>query len=288
MPLRIVTDSTADLPRHLIDEHGITVIPVTVMFGDEALRDGVDLSSAQFFSRLGRARELPTTSQPSAGAFREVYERLVAEGATEILSIHLSEQLSGTVESARQGARGVQGARIEALDTRFASVAAGLAVLRAAVAAKQGCDLDETIALVRDQLERTHLVFMVDTLEYLRRGGRIGRASELVGSLLRIKPLLAVQDGEVVPVGRARTRRKAIEELIERAAALRPIEQAMVFDATTPEDLEYVATRVRGYAVGATVETGTLGPAVGVHTGPGTIGFGIVTAKEASPPAPGP
>jgi len=288
VPLRVVTDSTADLSPALASDLAVSVVPVNVQFGDESLRDGVDISSAEFFRRLEAAERLPTTSQPSAGAFRSTYEDLIAAGATEILSIHVSEKLSGTAESARQGARGLLGVRIEVLDSATVSAGLGLAVTHAARCAVAGCSLDHTVAAVRAQLARTRLLFMVDTLEYLRRGGRIGRASELMGSLLRIKPILEVRDGEVTPLARARTRRKAIEELVAMAGSLRPIEQAMVFDATTPEDREYLAERVRGYAAGAPVLAGTLGPAIGVHAGPGTLGMAIVTSQEASPPASGP
>lgn len=288
MPLRIVTDSTADLPPALASELAISVVPVNVLFGEESLRDGVEISSAEFFRRLERAGRLPTTSQPSAGAFRSTYEELIAAGATEILSIHVSEKLSGTAESARQGTRGLLGVRIEVVDSATVSAGLGLAVMTAARRAAAGCDLDEALAAVRDQLARTRLLFMVDTLEYLRRGGRIGRASELMGSLLKIKPILEVRDGEVAPLARARTRRKAIEELVDLAAGLRPIEQAMVFDATTPDDRAFLAERVRGYAVDAPVLAGTLGPSIGVHTGPGTLGVAIVTRQDVSPPASGP
>jgi DegV family protein with EDD domain len=288
VPLRIVTDSTADLPHALASELAICVVPVNVQFGEESFRDGVDISSTEFFRRLEQAEQLPTTSQPSAGAFRAAYEALIADGATEILSIHVSEKLSGTAESARQGARGLDGARIEVLDSATVSAALCLAVTHAARCAAAGCSLDDTLAAVRGQLSRTRLLFMVDTLEYLRRGGRIGRARELMGSLLRIKPILEVRDGEVAPLGRARTRRRGIDELLDLAADLRPIEHAMVFDATTPEDREYLADRIRGYAEGAPVIVGTLGPAIGVHAGPGTLGLAVVTSQEPSPPASGP
>jgi len=288
VPLRIVTDSTADLSPALASELAISVVPVNVQFGEESLRDGVDISSSEFFRRLAASEQLPTTSQPSAGAFRSTYEDLLAAGATEILSIHVSEKLSGTAESARQGARGLVGVRIEVLDSQTVSAALGLAVLLAARCAASGHSLETASEAVRDQLGRTRLLFMVDTLEYLRRGGRIGRARELMGSLLKIKPILEVRDGEVAPVGRARTRRRGIEELLSLAADLRPIEQAMVFDATTPEDREYVAERVRGYAVGSPVLAGTLGPAIGVHAGPGTLGMAIVTRQDNSPPSSGP
>ena len=286
MTLRIVTDSTADLPDAVTAEYGITVVPLTVLFGDEELRDGIDINSEQFFTRLQRERQLPTTSQPSNGAFRETYERLIAEGATDILSIHVSEKLSGTLASARQGADGLDGARIVHVDSKLVSAALGLGVVAAAAAARGGDGIDDVAASVEDRFGRTHIFFLLETLEYLRRGGRIGRAGELIGSLLKVKPVLTIEDGEVIPLSRIRTRRKGIEEILDRTAELRPIEQLAAIHATTPNDLDYVVSRLRGIAPDAPITTGTLGPVVGVHGGPGTIATATVTARPngSSPP----
>ncbi len=286
MTLRIVTDSTADLPEAVTAEHGITVVPLTVIFGDEELRDGIDITSEQFFTRLQRERQLPTTSQPSSGAFRETYEQLIAEGATEILSIHVGEKLSGTLASARQGADGLDGARIKHIDSKLVSLALGLNVIAAAEAARDGGGLDDVAASVEDRFRRTRIFFLLETLEYLRRGGRIGRAGELVGSLLKVKPVLTVEDGEVVPLARIRTRRKGIEDVLDRTAALRPIEQLAAAHTTTPDDLDYVVSRLRGIAPDAPIITGALGPVVGVHVGPGTIATAVVSARTngSSPP----
>jgi DegV family protein with EDD domain len=285
--LRIVTDSTADLPLAVTRQFAITVVPVSVLFGDEELRDGIDITSEQFFRRLPRAPQLPTTSQPAPGMFREAYLQLIAEGATEILSIHVSGKLSGTIESARQAASAVRGAHIEILDSGFVSGGLGLAVLSAAAAAQSGRSLAGVVELVREQLTRTHLFFVLDTLEFLRRGGRIGRAAEMLGTLIRLKPILEVKNGEVLPAARARTRRRAVEELLDMVSALRPLEQSAVFHAAGPDDLEYVTARLQGFAPGARVLVGELGPAVGAHTGPGTIGVVVVTEQH-SPPSRAP
>ena len=287
MTLRIVTDSTADLPDAVTAEYGITVVPLTVIFGDEELRDGIDITSEQFFTRLQRESVLPTTSQPSSGVFREAYERVIAEGATDILSIHLTGKLSGTLASARQGADGLDGARIVHVDSKLVSVALGLGVVAAAAAARDGDGIDNVAANVEDQFRRTRIFFLLETLEYLRRGGRIGRAGELVGSLLKVKPVLTIEDGEVVPLARIRTRRKGIEDVLDRTAALRPIEQLAAVHTTTPDELDYVVSRLRGIAPDAPITIGTLGPVVGVHGGPGTIATAAVTARPngSSPPA---
>ncbi len=282
MSIQIVTDSTADLPAELVSEHAISVVPLSVFFGDEELLDGVDIDSEHFFRRLEREPALPTTSQPSAGAFRDVYQRLKDEGATEILSVHLSEKLSGTLASARQGVAEVDGVRIELVDSGVTTLALGLGVIAAAEAVKSGASLEEARDVALGQFARTHTFFLVDTLEYLRRGGRIGRAQELFGSLLRVKPLLSLQDGEVVPIGRVRTKAKAIEELLNRAAALRPIEQMMAAHATTPDELDYLAERLRGIAPQAPIVTGRIGPVIGVHAGPGMLAFAVVTSPESA------
>ena len=260
MTVRIVTDSTADLDPKLAAEHDITVVPLSVLFGDEELLDGVDIDSKAFFERLEREPALPTTSQSSAGAFREVYQRLAEEGATEILSIHVSEKLSGTLDSARQGAQGVEDVRIEFLDSQLTTLALALGVLTAAKAIAGGASLDEARDAAASQFARTETYFLVDTLEYLRRGGRIGRASEVLGSLLRVKPLLALRNGEVEPIGRVRTKQKAIDDLMRRAAALRPIEQMMVAHAAAPDDLAQLVERLRALAPDAPLVTGEVGP----------------------------
>ena len=284
MNVRIVTDSTADIPPELAAQHDITVVPCTILFGEEELLDGVDITSERFFRRLVRERELPTTSQPSPGAFREVYERLAGEGATEIVSIHLSAKLSGTVESARQAARDVEGVSVTCIDSRQTSLGLGLGVLEACAAAERGERASRIRELVEDHFARTHTFILFDTLEYLRRGGRIGRGMEVVGSLLRVKPLAKIEDGEVTAFGRVRTRPKAIEALLERAAELRPFTAAAAMHATTPEDLDYIVDRLHGLEPEASILSGRITPVVGVHTGPGLLGFVVVQAP-ANPPS---
>ena len=281
MSIRIVTDSTADLPPEVVSDYQIEVVPLTVLFGDEELRDGVDITAERFFRRMQREAELPTTSQPSAGAFREVYERLAGGGATEIISIHVSGKLSGTLGAAYQGAAGLD-VRIVHIDSQLASLALGLGVITAAEAVRDGATVEQARTLVDDQFRRTHTFFVLDTVENLRRGGRIGRAQGFIGSLLKVKPILGFEEGEVVPVARARTRPKAIEEALRRAAAYRPIVQAMAVHATTPDDLEYLVSRLRGIAPDAPVLTSMIGPTVGVHGGPGMLGFAVVSSPTSS------
>lgn len=281
MSIRIVTDSTADLPSDVASDNKIDIVPLSVIFGDEELRDGIDIDAERFFERLQRESQIPTTSQPSAGAFHDVYERLANEGATEILSIHVSGKLSGTLDSARQGAAGLD-VRVLHVDSQTTSLALGLGVLTSAQAVANGATVEEAQALAIDHFDRSHSFFVLDTLEYLRRGGRIGRAQEALGTLLQLKPILSFEDGEVVSVGRARTRSKAFEEALRRAAELQPIEQIMVVDSTSPDDLLYVSQRLQDIAPNASLITGMVGPTVGVHGGPGCIGFAVVTAPTTS------
>ena len=234
MTLRIVTDSTCDLPRDAIQALGITVVPLTIVFGDEELLDGIDIQSEQFFRRIERDPHMPTTAQPAPALFTRAYQRLVEEGATEILSIHLAHQLSGTLEAARQGALAVEGARIVHLDSTTVSLGLGIGVMEAAQAARAGVPLDIVRAQAEDRFRRTHIFVTLDTLEYLRRGGRMTRGQEWLGTLLKVKPVLSIQNGEVVPVGRVRTRQRAIEDIIARCADLRPVEHLFVLHSTTP------------------------------------------------------
>ncbi|MFA7248208.1 MAG: DegV family protein [Dehalococcoidia bacterium] len=280
MTLRIVTDSTCDLPLEAIQALGITVVPLSILFGDEELLDGVDIQAEQFFRRLERDPNMPTTAQPTPALFTHAYQRLIDEGATEILSIHISARLSGTLESARQGAQGVEGARIEFVDSGTVSLGLGTGVMEAAKAARAGVDIDAVRAQAEDMFRRTHIFFTVDTLEYLRRGGRMSRGQELLGTLLKVKPILAIREGEVVPVGRVRTRRRAIEDIIGRCSDLRPVAHLFVVHSTTPEEANYLRDRIAGLDADAPITVGRITPVVGVHGGPGVLGAGVVTAPD--------
>ena len=282
MSIRIVTDSTCDLPGDLAEELGITVVPVSVFFGDEPLLDGVDIDSDTFFERLARESQLPTTSQPSPGAFRDTYQRLKDEGATEILSLHISEKLSGTLASARQGAQQVDGVRVEAVNSGCVTLSLGMGAMTAAQGVADGASLDEARDLALDQFARTHDFILVDTLEYLRRGGRIGRAQEMIGGLMRFKPLLSIQDGVIVPIGRVRTKKKAVAEVVRRVAALGSIERLAVLHSTTPDEAVDLAGRLGEVAPGAPVLQGQVGPAIGVHVGPGALGVMAVRSPDAA------
>ncbi len=281
-PVRIVTDSTADLPNELVRELGITVVPLQVIFGDKSYRDGVDISSEQFFHMLAASRDLPQTSQPSAGEFQRIYEALAGE-TDRILSVHLSSGFSGTVGTAQLAARELIGrCAIDVIDSGTVSMAMGFAVIAAAEAARGGADLETCAGLARSVLRRQRLAVTVDTLEYLRRGGRIGRAQAFVGGLLRLKPILTIRDGVAHPLARVRTRRRALDEMLRICLEDAAIEQATVMDSTTPADASYLVAELTKRCPGVLVHEGRIGPVIGVHGGPGLIGLAVVVAEQHS------
>jgi DegV family protein with EDD domain len=278
--IRVVTDSTSDLPADVVEDLGITVIPLLVLFGDDVYRDGIDLSSEEFFRRLALSHALPTTSQPSVGVFREAYRQLSAE-TSEIVSIHISARLSGTCASAVEAARSLGGSsHIEVVDSQSTSMGLGFQVMAAARAAQAGAGLEEAVAAAHSVRRRHQWLALFETLEYLRRGGRIGRAQAFLGSVLNIKPLLTLRDGEAHPIGRVRTRPRALQEICRRALAHEAIEQMAIMHATSPGDAEMLAQTVRGQLPGVPVYVGRLGPVVGVHSGPGAIGMVVVQAER--------
>jgi DegV family protein with EDD domain len=276
----VVTDSTADLPPALAAELGITVVPLRVHFGDKSFRDGIDLTTDDFFRRLQDAPELPTTSQPSVGDFLQVYEEL-AQRTDRILSIHLSSRFSGTVLTARTAAQALAArCSIEVIDSNTVSMAMGFAVIAAARAARDGADLDDCAEAARSVLRRQRLAVVVDTLEYLRRGGRIGRAQAFLGGLLRLKPILTIRDGEAYPLARVRTHKRALEEALRICLDHGEVVEAVVMYSTRPEDADYLSDEIKRRYPGIRVHTGKIGPVIGVHGGPGLIGLAVTLAEE--------
>jgi DegV family protein with EDD domain len=278
--VRVVTDSTADLPPEVVQELGITVVPLLVLFGNEVYRDGVDLSSEEFFRRLTTSPVLPTTSQPSVGDLLEAYRKL-ASGTNEIVSIHVSAGVSGTCESALQAANSLGGSpRVEVVDSQSTSMGLGYQVIAAARAAQAGASLEDAAAVARSVGRRHHLLALLETLEYLRRGGRIGRAQAFLGSILNLKPLLSFRDGVVHPVARVRTRARALEQLLRHSLSHGELEDVAVIHGTTPEDADMLAQRVREQLPSVPIYVGRLGPVLGVHGGPGIIGMVVIEAEK--------
>lgn len=279
-PVRIVTDSTADIPPEMAVELGITVVPLRIMFGADSFVDGVDLTTDAFFEKLQQADELPTTSQPSVGEFQQVYEHLL-EDTRRILSIHLSSGFSGTVNAARQASEMLGDCEVRVIDSGTVSMAMGFAVVAAARAAQDGADLDTCARIAKSVLARQRLAVAVDTLEYLRRGGRIGRATAFLGGLLRLKPILTIRDGEAFPLSRVRTRKKALQELLNVCLGEGDIEQAIVMHTTDPDDAAFLTGEVRKRYPDIPIHAGRIGPVIGVHGGPGLIGLATVLADKA-------
>lgn len=274
MGVRVVTDSTCDLLPELAARYGLVVVPLTVSFGDEALLDGVEIAAGEFYERLTAASELPRTSQPSVERFRKVYEELPDD---EIVSIHISARLSGTHNSASL-ARDQQPdpSRIEVIDSRTVSMGLGAVAMEAAKVAQTGGSRAEVIAAANHAIERVKVIALVDSLEYLRRGGRIGRASSLLGSLLSIKPLLHVEEGEVAPLERVRTRGKAVQRLLDLATADPKSRLLFVGCGGNDAEAEAFLERLRPKLPETETHLGQIGPVVGVHTGPNVLGVAVV------------
>ncbi|MDQ2717002.1 MAG: DegV family protein [Chloroflexota bacterium] len=281
MAVHIVTDSTADIPRELAETLGITVVPLTVFFGNEAYLDGVELESAEFYRKLQASKELPRTSQPAPASFQETYKRLIEEGADAILSVHLSSNLSGTYQSACTARDSLpdelKKVPIDVIDSRSISMAMGMSIMHAAEDARQGQEIEEIKAHMLDRLARTHILAVLDTLEYVRRGGRIGTASAMLGNMLSFKPIISVKDGVVVPVERPRTRNKAYERLAQLMRDSGKVEEIYLAESTG--DVGEQLTQALKAVYSGAIPRYKLGAALGTHTGPGTAAITYITAS---------
>jgi DegV family protein with EDD domain len=280
MTVKIVTDSTSDIPPQLAAQLGICVIPLHVHFGNEVYRDGVDLSNEEFYKRLIVSKRLPTTSTVSPSDFAQVCDAL-ADQTNEILAILISSKLSATYDVALQGRdlMKAKNCRVEVLDSRLICMALGLIVIAAAKEAQKGANLDQVIARTNDVRSRIHVRMAFDTLEYVRRGGRIGAAQALLGNLLHFKPILTLKDGLATPVTRERTRAKAIEYLLNFATSFANVEDMAVASTTTPEDIEQMIDNLGATFPKERIYLSTIGSVMGTHLGPGAIGVAVVEGK---------
>ncbi len=278
--VRIVTDSTADIPPDLAADLGITVVPLQVYIGDKSYRDGVDITPGEFYQRLRASPSLPKTSQPSVGAFEEAYERLCSE-TDSILSIHISSSLSGTYGAALLARDTVRNrCTVEVLDSRLASLGLGIIAMDCARLARDGVGLRDLTHYAKRMIPNVHITFMVETLEYLQKGGRIGRAQAFVGSLVNIKPILKIEEGEVRPVEKVRTRSKALDRLVEFVELFPEIEELGLIYSTTPEDAELILRRIEPMVPRDRVIVSQIGPAVGTYMGPGMLGLVVSQGIE--------
>jgi fatty acid kinase fatty acid binding subunit len=273
----IVTDSTADLPPQLARSRSISVVPLTLHFDGRSLLDGVDITPTEFYRRLPSATIHPTTSQPSPGQFAETYSSLLADH-TEVVSVHISEKLSGTYASARQAADLTDPGRVRVIDSQLVSMSLGLVTLAASTLASQGLDGATIESRIRSMREQVQTYFSVATLEFLRRGGRIGRASALLGSVLQVKPVLCIRDGLVTPLERVRTFERALNRIVELTREVDRGEGVCVIvgHAEALGDAERIAEELEPIA--DTLMIQPLGPVVGAHAGPGVVGVGCYPA----------
>jgi DegV family protein with EDD domain len=270
----VVTDSSAYIPEQALGGLSVPVIPVWLIWGDERFRDGVDIDPPTFYRRLQESTAFPTTSQPSAGEFEEFF-RQVGVDADAIVGVFITSKLSGTVASAHTARAQLPELDIRIVDSLSVSMGLGFVTLAAARAAAAGKSLDEVITAAEEVRDRMNLLFVVDTLEYLHRGGRIGGAKWLVGTMLSIKPLLHFVDGTIEPLAQVRTKRKAtarLLEVVEERLGGRQMAEVSVFDANSPEEGDAIAEQIKERFGVSTVYRTVLSPAIGVHGGPGTIG----------------
>lgn len=272
--IRIVTDSGADLDASLCAAEGIEVVPLTITFGDVEYQDGVDLTPDAFYEKLRESKTMPFTTQPSPTEFLRTYERLRDEGATHIISIHLSSRLSGTVQSAALAAREMTGVKIEVIDSLSASLGIGLLAREAARRRSEGETFEAIVEAVRSMIPRIKVYFVVDTLEYLAKNGRIGKAQALLGGILNVKPVLTLEDGVVSPAGKARGKNRAYSMVIERfkeAVGGQAVRGAIVHGAA-PDDARSLKEQIEAACPGSQLSVHLLGPTIGTHAGPGTLG----------------
>jgi DegV family protein with EDD domain len=271
MGVRVVTDSACDLPDDLIERDGIEVVPLTIRFGKEELVDRKELSTDEFWRRLADSDVLPETSAPSAGAFEAAFRRLIADGATGIVCINLSSKLSATMQSAQVAAQAVQpDCPVVVVDSLMVSMGLGSLCLTAARRAAEGDSLESIVANVIDRRNRSKLYGALDTLEFLKKGGRVGNARALLGSMLAIKPVLEVRDGEVEEAGKVRTRSKALRLLVDRVKE-GPFENLAVLHGNAP-DLDELLDLLEPLTPRDEIVIGQIGPVIGTHAGPRVIG----------------
>lgn len=272
MPVRIVTDSSCDLADDLAASLGIEIVPLTIRFGDDEYVDRRELSPAEFWSKMATSPVLPETAAPSAGEFESTFRRLAAEGADGVVCVNLSSKLSATMQSAQLAAKAVEAdVRVEVIDSLTVSFALGNLARRAADAAAAGGDVDSVVKLVEGLRDRSRLFGVLDTLENLKKGGRVGGAQALVGSMLSIKPVLAVEDGLVEPWARVRTRGKALRWLVDKVKEEGTVEDLAIIHGNAPDVDTLVEMFEPLYPPEDLIIT-TMGPVVGTHAGPRVIG----------------
>lgn len=281
MTIKIVTDSTCDLPPSLIEQYGITVIPLYINFGGASYRDGVDLSRQEFYERLPTSPVQPTTSVPGIGTFMEAYQTLAADGADQIVSIHIAAKLSNTVNVARLAAEATDTLPITVLDSHQLTVGTGFQVLEAARLAQEGKPLADIVAAVQVMQPRLYTLAALNTLTYLRRSGRLSNFQAILGSLLDLKPLLWMNQNEI-KMDKVRTHQRAVGWLVKLFADLGEIEQVVLVHTHATAMLQSLWEQIKGFVphIHSPLSVDVT-PVLGAHLGPGVVGFTCLTAREA-------
>jgi DegV family protein with EDD domain len=276
--IRVVTDSTADMDEAEANRLGIRVVPLNVHFNGRSYRDKVDISVDEFYRKLKEEKATPSTSQPPAGWFEEVYRELLTD-ADGIVSVHISSEISGTVNSATLAAQAVDPERISIVDSRFLSYSLGELAIRSARVAEQGASLAECVAAAESVIPRLRLFAAIDTLEYLRRGGRVSRLQAVAGSLLSIKVIVHLVGGQIVPADRVRTKASLVKRAAELALDLGPLEEVAVLHGDDQTPADQVEAIFREKQPGLRIKRGRTGAVIGTHTGPGVFGIHALLAE---------
>ena len=270
MAVRIVTDSACDLAQAQVDEHGIEIVPLSIRFGDEEYVDRTELSVDQFYAKMAETGILPETAAPSPGAFEQAFRKL-GEGGDEVVCINLSAALSATMQSAAAAAKSLEGEiPVTVVDSRALTIGLGNLVIAAAEAAERGAGVEEIVTLVNDLSDRTRMWGLLNTLDNLLKGGRIGKAQQLMGSVLSIKPVLDMSTGEVHEAGKPRTKKKGLLWLRDKVLEFEGIENLWVM-AGDPDDAAELIDLLEGHYDGE-IHQGRIGPVIGTHGGPGVMG----------------
>ncbi|MCP4424076.1 MAG: DegV family protein [Chloroflexi bacterium] len=281
MMIKIVTDSACDVPEAIAVELGITIVPVYINIGEESYLEGVELPRQTFYRQLSGYEQYPTTAAPASGTFTETYERLAREGATEILSLHVASGLSATLNAARLGAKAQTAVPVTLFDTQQITLGSGLLIIMAAEMAAAGRSLAEIVTALNQRVQRAYVFGMLETLEALRRSGRVGLAQFSLGTLLQIKPVMMIHQGVISVAAKIRTRKRAVQYALQAVAGLSPYERLAVIHVNAPEAAEQLRQRAAHlFPQGHPPLTMEITPAIGIHLGLGAVGFACITKKE--------
>jgi DegV family protein with EDD domain len=278
MSVRIVTDSTCDLPAETIDRYGIYVLPLYINVGRQGFLDGIDITREEFYHRLPDFPQHPTTAVPSLQKFHAIYDSLTDEGASEILSIHISNSLSAVADIARSAAKETPSVPVTVLDSGQLSLGTGFLVEKAAELASEGLSVDEILPVLNAQIKRTQVFAALDTLEFLKRSGRMNGLVAGLGSLLQLKPILTMTEGKP-GIERVRTRLRATQRLLDMLEKAGPLERAAIVHANAPERVSELRTQAAALLPDGEVLAVDITPVIGAHIGPGAFGFAVVSAQ---------